>query len=384
MHEAQGGDGFDDAVHHLTGRLAALEERQRYAEEATAAAARQRLDLPVGLPYGLNVEGIQAEFERLRKLFEFVEGVLPKDAREAMQFFNNSRAASEEGPPEDLERPLGPGVQLERHRARLEEGVKKHKEEMQHEFQNLNSVIKSLQRQLGICNSKIDELSSRLTQIEAQPPMESRGLERAMEKGTPCAACSSSARPSPQQSAEQPMDVHHLMDPEGIGDHALPFVSKMNLQQAVEGLRDDVRNWLDVLHSSMISALQQKADTDDLNLVRGQLSNAESLAMFAKRSIVGKCASCDTPFDVDPSKINRPIAVAGRQEKWSAQGAPGAKVSIRARDGKPVQIVGGYSNTRLPKIQEPRVSKDFPKGRVLSTSQPDLRKVPSDTTAVTG
>merc|ERR1712227_8697 len=57
--------------------------------------------------------------------------------------------------------------------------------------------------------------------------------------------------------------LSHLLDPESTSP-TLPFVSKRSLQQAVEGLREELKNWLDVLHASIVNALQQKADAANL------------------------------------------------------------------------------------------------------------------------
>jgi len=206
---------------------------------------------------------------------------------------------------------------------------------------------------MGLNNDRLGELHMRMSELEAESMMD-RVLPEA----------------SPPSSADKPKgDLHHLMDSNGLGGNALPFVSKKSLQQAVVGIREDVRNWLEALNSSMLDALQQKADHDELKTVTTQVTNAasvagESLAAFAKRSFNGKCASCDAPINVDLSNVRRPISVGGMQDLWPTTGSPGAKFTIRHPEGNR-HFTSGNSNGKLPKIQEPRVSNGFPKGKVL-------------------
>lgn len=98
---------------------------------------------------------MQEELERVRKLFEFVEGVMPKDAQEAMRFFNSRNPSKlagdnpwdeEQADGVDIARPLGPAVEMERHRARLEEHVRGHRDALQRELVNLTTVVKAVQR----------------------------------------------------------------------------------------------------------------------------------------------------------------------------------------------------------------------------------------------
>jgi len=220
----------------------------------------------------------------------------------------------------------------------------------------LVSAIEALQQGMGLNNERLGELHMRMSQIEAEGMMDRLCIET-----------------SPPASADKPKgDLHHLMDANGMGGNAIPFVSKKSLQQAVVGIREDVRNWLEALNASMLDALQQKADCEELKNVTTQVTNAasvagESLAAFAKRSFNGRCASCDTPINVDLANVRRPISVGGMQDLWSTHGSPGAKFTIRPPDGNR-HFTGGSSNGKLPKIQEPRVSKDFPKGKVLRQS----------------
>lgn len=375
IHEAGAGDHFEEALHEVLGRLVALEERQR--TEASAAGPR-RGSRRSEAPPSMDLAHVQAELERLRKLFEFIEGVLPKEAAEAMRFFNSRAAAKAEGGDDaegDWAGPLGAEVEFERRRTKLEEQVQKYKAELQHEFTNLTTVVKAVQRELGTSAGKVGDLGARVSRLEAQGPV---ALVAPGSDGVPGTGSSTPLQTRPPSGGDRPKgDLHHLVDPEGEPRTQLPFVSKKSLHEAVDGLREDVRNWLDALYQSMLSALQQKADTNDLNQIAHLTAAAnmagESLAMFAKRSLVGRCASCDTPFNVDINNVKRPPTVGGMQGLWPERSSPGAKVAIRPPE--PLQ-----GSTKLPKIQEPpRVSKDFPKGKVKpaavsrNASQPDLR-----------
>jgi len=176
-------------------------------------------------------------------------------------------------------------------------------------------------------------------------------------------------------SLEKPRaGLHHLMD-SGLTP-ALPFVSKQKLQQALEGMREDVRKWLEALQANMLTALERKADHDELTKATKQAMHAanvasESVAAFAKRTFVGKCASCDAPTQADLDKVPRPTNV-GMQEHFPAHPSHGARNAIRPPDGlnRPPLGPGGAqsSKDRVPTMQEPRVSKDFPKGRILKAS----------------
>merc|ERR1712061_903600 len=104
----------------------------------------------------------------------------------------------------------------------------------------------------------------------------------------------------------------------------------------------------------------------------------DNLAMGAKRSIIGRGASCDAPIAPDAvQNFKRPPTVTGLQGLWPPTGAPGAKMAIRPpENGKHLNLLRAANTpppgSRLPKIQEPRVTKDFPRGKVLrNSSQPD-------------
>merc|ERR1711972_313 len=106
----------------------------------------------------------------------------------------------------------------------------------------------------------------------------------------------------------------------------------------------------------MLNALQQKADHENVREIVEQLAQAaglagDSIATFAKRSLIGKCASCDTPVNADPSQIKRSPPVSCKEQLPSRR-SPGADVSIRQpeSDRRPSTALGTNPPRVLPKL----------------------------------
>lgn len=358
----------------LSKRLRALEEESRQRKEKEAAQADQIMSF----------SDVQAELERLRKLFDFVQGVLPKEASEAMKFFNQR-----EGGLGHVAQTLGPEVELERHKTRLEEEVRGQVSKLRHEFENLQHAVKAQQRDVNQSDSKIGDLSKRIAKLEGGSGGGGSGGVGGGRVGTAPAAGAASQlstawAASPDAAAVAKGDLSHLLDPEvPQGNTPLPYVSKKTMQQAMDGLRADIRNWMDLIHANLLNALGEKADHASVTELSQQLRQAaaaagESMALFTKRSLVGKCASCDNPVSVNihSGKKTAPISLSGQ---WPPSRS-GAQNAIRLP--KAAVVDGGASPPatalapqRLPKIQEGRPAKDFPKGRVLrkEQSEPSLR-----------
>jgi hypothetical protein len=183
-----------------------------------------------------------------------------------------------------------------------------------------------------------------------------------------------------------------LLETEGSGitEDALPFATKKNLQSSLDNLKEDIQNWLGMMHKSMLNAAaQQKADHNQLEEISRQMSQAagmagDSIAAFAKRALLGRCASCDALIIADPNKIARPVPVGGLQGQWPPRAYPGAKDSIRPPECKTLTLpppkVGstGTANTRLPQITNNAESlRQFPMRKIkkgqASSSSPELR-----------
>mmetsp|Transcript_15419 Transcript_15419/g.28348 ORF Transcript_15419/g.28348 Transcript_15419/m.28348 type:complete len:1050 (-) Transcript_15419:107-3256(-) len=365
---------------------------------------------------------VQEELERFRKLFEFLEGLIPSEASEAMRFFNRrfeeQKKARQEaarnmfaevggghlGTAETdmgkaskstfvsyLAEPLGPEVALDRHRAVLEEEVRNHEQQMRGEFSNLSLAIKSLQKETGQIANKMVDLLQRLVRVEdtdrVMTPTTSRSSPSPMpgvdtEKPT----SPPSERPAPPPAGDAsafvltklPGDASHThedVDKSG-------YVSKIAMNKALENCKEDFRGWLDVLHEQIIQALQQKADNNQVNsIIQRLLSQAvglesEQFALLAKRALLGRCASCDAHLNVDASKVQRPVPVSS-PPPWNAKAPAGAPLTVRPPGiaGMSGNQAGFGSAGKLPKIKAAGDGKDSGRGRIAkNSSQPDLRK----------
>merc|ERR1711957_695904 len=96
-------------------------------------------------PQGVDV---MAELERVRKLMEFVEGVLPPQAADAMRFFKQKSNGGGDSPSEnddskapDLAQLALNTVEMQNQRAQIQESADNHAAELKHEFDNLQVVI---------------------------------------------------------------------------------------------------------------------------------------------------------------------------------------------------------------------------------------------------
>jgi len=345
---------------------------------------------------------VQTELERLRKLFEFVEKVLPSDASKAMSFFNRRteepkkektmrpRAKTEPNPGEwaetidIVEETFGPEIAFQQHRETLSEEVRNHEIAMRSEFANLNTAIKNLQRETQQTSNKTGDLIGRIANVESK-------ATALAGKGVPAGPAVQAVQAVPDvpvvpQSADVAATIEQTPSPDPPSED---YVSKLGMKVALDETKNDVRRWLDSLNSTVINALQQKADTNQLNHIMAQLQhaagaeglNTETFAMLAKRALLGRCASCDTNFDCDTAKINRPPPVS-RPPAWSNQPVGMGSGASQIRPPMPLAglqasaIAASTAPGRLPKIQDPRTQKDWPKGKIFkSSSSPDVRQV---------
>jgi len=378
----------------VVNRLALLEGRQREAEQAMKkqrqAAGRQEATM-------MTLDEMKSELERLRKLFDFVQGVLPKDASEAMSFFNTrcaekaaaasakARNAEFDASAADLAKPLGAEVEVQQHRARLEEHVQRHKETLQGELLNLRTAVKALQRDFGTDVSRLGDLTVRVKRIEVSG---GPGVAQAAAGGAEEAG-GLGAGAAPESSREAPRPAWEADAEAGAGGADPSLVSQESLNQAVDALRDDVRNWLDALHSSMLGSLQDKAGIEDLRGIARQLlakaatasggTEGEHLPLLALRGLMGRCASCDATISAEAAAAKRPPPVSSNQGLFPGAGASGARVAIRPPEdrGKHLNLAGPRTppeGGKLPKITDHLTAKNFPKGKVLrNASQPELR-----------
>jgi len=282
--------------------------------------------------------------------------VLPDDAAEAMRFFNR-RQKSASSLSDHVSQILGPEVDFAGHKTKLEQEFKKNATAMRNEFENLSVVMKALQRDVENSGGKIQDLGKRVRQVEGDVRGQVPGSANVSSEEQPLQE--PSPRPSEKQDAAQE-------------DPPTDYVSKNVLAHGLEELREEVRKWLELLRSSVLGALQTKADSDQLtDFAKQVLSQNGDIALFAKRQLVGKCASCEAPIEADLLRVKRPQAV-GLQRPWPVHGISlGAQVNIRQPSSNGQS--GAVSSQRLPKIQDPR-SGGYGKALKASASSPEIRK----------
>lgn len=187
---------------------------------------------------------------------------------------------------------------------------------------------------------------------------------------------------------KHPADLSHLLDPQGAGGETpLPFVSKRGLEQAVAALTENFRSWLDAIYQSIIAALQNKADSAQVEDIARHVQDAaarasDSVAKFATRSLGGRCASCDAPVSDDSMHWKRPApSTSGGRWMPKINGAqnsirPPTAVASAVVDSRNISSTKGPAlpacgTSKLPTLQDFRVSRDFPKGKVLKNAASD-------------
>jgi len=268
-----------DATDGLNQRVQKLERRQGKLEERLLQD-RFSLDGPTPVQW---VE-VQAELERLRRLFEFVESVMPKSASDAMKFFNRGRIAPA-GEHRDLKiwsaasveasraRPLGAEVEIERHKAQLEYMLQKMQTEFHDEVQHCMLAVKNVER--------IAETTRQLVQTGSRRPRSSSANRS--RATTPQAASAVAA----EFDFATDLAAHAPSAPVKRLDQTNKALQR--LQQDLEVTREDVKSWLDDFHNHVTNALKMKADK-----AREEVQFAEEglAAALARRSLVGCCASC--------------------------------------------------------------------------------------------
>lgn len=424
--KADNGEDRDHQSQAQNGKSSPLQDpkasRQK-ATHATRAAVASGKALAVRPTAGWEDPRIQAELEHFRKLFEFIEGVLPSDAAEAMRFFSQEgRGRHGVGSGMTTDRACGQNAEctevmaganlgaLKRH---LQEQVDQHIADTRHDHDNLTNAIKGLQRGLEHSQGRIGELVQKVAGIWREReliPQPRQGLqhsetagvvgqERTVDAMSVSVVAASDANESTcRERGEDSLKGHssqNLAQPAvDDGSQNRPrvascdYVSQQVLDEALNGLKEDVRSWLDALRDSMMVALQHKADSENLKDIVCQVSQTmdsagDNFALFAKRTLVGKCASCDTPFAVDPSLVRR-TPPTSLERPWPTRSTIGAQVSIRkfvegGSNRSPflpgVQAARRDSGSRLTRLQDARATRDPGRGRVIRniSSQPELR-----------
>eukprot|EP00440_Ansanella_granifera_P033756 gb/GFBE01036624.1/.p1 GENE.gb/GFBE01036624.1/~~gb/GFBE01036624.1/.p1 ORF type:complete len:951 (+),score=240.37 gb/GFBE01036624.1/:1-2853(+) len=320
-------------------------------------------------PPGGRWKDVQAELEHFRKLFEFIEGVLPEDAAEAMRFFNRRQQGKEElsGKVSEV---FGPDVDFIKAKSQLEDAFSKQTLDMHREFENLALALKGLQRDVESSGGKIQDLGKRMSQVEG----EAKDF-RSFTPATNSMEDQPHQEPSPRHSGVKEM-LTKVEEQAAAGGQ----VTEEMINKSLEELREDVRQWLDMLRASVLQALQTKPDHEQVSQFVKEVVGkpGDELALFAKRSLLGKCASCETPIDVDLMRVKRPQPIS-LQGPWPVHGdSMGAKMAIRPiGSGSAPRENSASSHSRLPKINDTRAAANFaPKGKSMkpSSSSPDIRR----------
>ncbi|CAE6939629.1 unnamed protein product [Symbiodinium natans] len=307
-------------VRSRSGSIISL-DRKPLASHSTASKAASKTSEPSS-GMGGSWKDVQAELERFRKLFEFIEGVLPQDAAAAMKFFNRREAGKEELS-EMVSDVFGADIEFQNAKSQLESEFKMQTRELRREFDKLTLALKGLQREVDTSGSKVVDLTRRTSQLETEV------------RTSPAVAISSMEDPHQEPSPRGPGEGRR--DSKEIRDKALQGLSQ-ELQRAMQELREEIRQWIELFKTSVVQALQTKPDHEQVAEFIKQVVGAsagEQVALFAKRQLLGKCASCSAPIDVDLVRVKRPQPI-GLQEHWPPGENVGAKVAIRPLNAGPV------------------------------------------------
>jgi len=362
----------------LDARSSALESWRGNIEAKEKTAA---LTAPGG---GAQFSAVQAELERLRQLFEFVRGVLPKDSAEQMEFFmGKDRAGAKDGAePSAAAGPVTSALtatDLDKQRGVLEEVVKNSEEALRAEFDKLSTMLKVLQRDEANTKSRVNDLAKRLSAGGAAP---ASGMDpfKTSDYRPPSTAGSA--------GSPRPRDLSHLLlEDEKV--HQRDFVTKGSLDSALSGIRQDCRQWLDGLNQGLLAALQSKADIAEVSLLSDHVRQAAAVlrsgsgnheaekdtAAFAKRRLAGHCASCDAPLDTEALNWKNPPPQSAQGFFSSNNKSP---VSIRTPGlgVPPATAPSGQApkcgSSKLPKLADFR--RDFPQRQIRKNrSTPQLQ-----------
>lgn len=404
-----------DKVPEMMLRIAALEARPIQEEKRE------------GREPGGSWADVQSELEHFRVFTEFVRSILPKEGQKAVDFWELPQGDGSYA----YGGPMGAVLELQRRLAAAEDTARRNGSDIRGEHQKLEMVTKDLQGRVARYEDKVDDMQGKigtamqaaeLAQATAQnmqnasrsrhrntddvagapsslsgatiplasapeallpdlngesPRAGSGGADSRDGRDTPMSPGAGSEHGHGDSNSPRPpmpmMQGYSHIDPE-----PLPYITKRRFEEAVSGLREDMKAWLRLLQERVIAALQQKADQAELHNALEQLAISQGLegdnvAMFAKRALIGRCASCDTPFQGDPGNIRMPQAV-GIQAGMKPRDSLGAQVAIRAPERPPMPGRRGGSPASLPRIEKAS-NKDFPKGKVLraSASEADMR-----------
>jgi len=347
---------LEDLQESAEQRLRRLESPEVQRKQSTENILKEgwrssKSEPPSGGTVGGSWKDVQAELEHFRKLFEFIEGVLPRDAAEAMRFFSR-RQLGKEVMSEMVSEIFGADVEFQNAKLQLQSDFRMHTRDLRREFDKLTVALKALQRDREGSDGRLSDLAKRTSNLETE-----------VRTGKPLAEDTPKLIASTEGCAPQQDQVEAA--------HGRGYEE---VRKAIQDLREEVKHWLEAFKSSVVQALQTKPDNEQvLEFVKqvAAVPSGESVALFAKRQLLGKCASCEAPIDVDLMRVKRPQPI-GLQEPWPPGESLGAKVAIRPLNAPLSPSCSSLS--RLPKINEPRTRELVKKGMKPSSSTPELRK----------
>eukprot|EP00746_Dinoflagellata_sp_MGD_P014717 gnl/MRDRNA2_/MRDRNA2_132403_c0_seq1.p1 gnl/MRDRNA2_/MRDRNA2_132403_c0~~gnl/MRDRNA2_/MRDRNA2_132403_c0_seq1.p1 ORF type:complete len:1136 (-),score=256.49 gnl/MRDRNA2_/MRDRNA2_132403_c0_seq1:242-3601(-) len=254
---------------------------------------------PTGLG-GLSLD-VEQELERFRRLFEYLESVVPKDAQQAIRFFLGEEWRS--GDKQAVK--SGGDVESE---SRLDTKLQLTEDALRREVANVMNVVKSTQRDtlgngerliklerlIPSLMSKVEALQRPAAQAHAFPEFAttermasrertstaSRG-SRPGTRGTPTTRLrSNSGAIEEPPRIGTPLGQARLSTPH-------PFVSQRGLVEGLDGLRSDVRSWLETLRDGIMSHLRDKADSSQVAQMAAQIAAAEDELQVLPRCVQG-------------------------------------------------------------------------------------------------
>jgi hypothetical protein len=271
------GDMRTKDVKALVRRIRQLECRQQSVEEHFV---QKHLANSGSTPTLAQWSHMKDEIERVRRLFEFLESVLPHETAETMRFFNRSR--SEKSRPKDSEAvdardedAIGQlpsseiELEFEKHIKRIEAEMRQSRASVHHEVSNCMQAIKVLQRDMDITRGALL-------------------VDRPKFADSTDAPRSSPARP-PTNS--DPSEAAMMSRVEEIDSSQSGVVSRQQVLQDIAHLREEIKTWFDQLRDTVKGGLSQKVDKS-----QAFITSASDPSLL-RRSFPSNPSPCSTPFD---------------------------------------------------------------------------------------
>jgi hypothetical protein len=327
----------------LARRIKDLESRQQSVEERFV---QDRFACPDGGPSPSQWSQMQGEMERVRRLFEFVESLLPREPAEAMRFFNRAKSKDAKdcngdawkeqavGEVASEGRLLGLDVEMARYKAHIEKEFKKAHDAMHKEVSNCMVAIKGAQRDVDVMRGA----------LVAERPRPLPGAEALVggRARLPAAASATASIEGTGGTRNEDCDA-------GPGQ----LVSRQHVQQEIANLREEVKSWLDQLGETFRTSLRHKADKQSF------LESDQS--GIARRALLGRTQQSPGNAGFDAGKT--------QGSSWRPSTSPGTK-QLRA----PGAALCGPGSRSLPKFPSAPAEADRPPSRTSRPFGPETVK----------